>query len=96
MVDAGNIRTLRADWGTRDEAIGKLMDKLQGSRQIPLLAVFPASRPNNPVVLKTWYTQATLISKLNEAGGSKVAEVAKRKTPAQVDADADVVLSKLP
>ena len=41
-MDANGIRTLRADWGTKDEAIGKLMDKLQGSRQIPLLAIFPA------------------------------------------------------
>ena len=89
LVDAGNVRTLRADWGTQDEDIGALMDQLQGSRQIPLLAVFPAERPNNPVILKTFYTQAKLAATLRDAGGSKLAAQPR-------DAGRPAILSQLP
>ena len=84
---------MRADWGTKDEAIGKLMDKLQGSRQIRLLAIFPADRPHNPVVLKTFYTKAKLIAKLNAAGSSKVAN---KQELARDVTDPATILSKLP
>ena len=62
--------TLVADWGDRDPKIGDLLESLGGSRQIPLVAIFPAGRPNNPIVLNT-YTQSQLIEALREAGPSQ-------------------------
>ncbi len=56
-----------ADWGTKDESIGRLMDHLQGSRQIPLLAVFPAGRPNEPTLLQAAYTKRSLLKAIREA-----------------------------
>ena len=71
VIDEYEVRTLEADWGTEDESIGRLMDQLQGSRQIPLLAVFPAGSPNEPIIFQAQYTQGALIKALREASGSK-------------------------
>lgn len=67
MVDEFDVRTLEADWGTEDESIGRLMDQLQGSRQIPLLVVFPAGSPNEPVIFQAQYTQNKVIKAVRDA-----------------------------
>ncbi len=69
-MDNQNVVTLVADWGDRNPKIGDLLESLGGSRQIPLLAIFPAGRPNNPIVLNT-YTQSQLVEALREAGPSR-------------------------
>lgn len=50
-----------------------LLSKLTPGSSIPVLAIFPAGRPNKPIVLSGFYTQATLVEKLKEAGASKSA-----------------------
>jgi len=62
---------LKADWGNEDESIGRLMDQLQGSRQIPLLVVFPAGHPNDPVIFQAQYTLSGVIKAVREASASK-------------------------
>ena len=69
-VDDNGIVTLVADWTDRDPEMGKLLESL-GSKQVPVIAIFPAGRPNQPIVLLGGYTQATLLDKLPEAGPSK-------------------------
>ncbi len=71
VVDECDVRTLKADWGTEDESIGRLMDQLQGSRQIPLLVVFPAGRPNEPVIFQAQYSQSGIIEAIREANAPK-------------------------
>ena len=68
VVDEYGVHTLKADWGTEDEAIGRLMDQLQGSRQIPLLAIFPAGNPNEPILFQAKYSQSGVINALRQAG----------------------------
>ena len=75
------MRTLVADWGTQDESIGRLMDQLQGSRQIPLLAVFPAGRPNEPLLLQAAYTKGQLIAAIREATPEEGAERVASSAP---------------
>ena len=73
IVEEYNVRTLKADFGTEDEAVGRLMDQVQQSRQIPLLVVFPAGRPNNPVVFQGGYTQRGVIKAIRDASPKRVA-----------------------
>ncbi len=59
-----------ADWTKPNKEISALLKKL-GSKQIPVLAIFPAKNPNQPIVMRGLYTQADVIEKLEQAGPSK-------------------------
>ena len=65
------VRAVVADWGTKDPAIADLLDRLQGSRQIPFLAVFPAGKPEKVITFSGIYTQSQLIDALRKAGPSR-------------------------
>lgn len=69
-VDEHGLVMLMADWTEPSAEIDTMLQKL-GSEQIPVLAIFPAGRPNQPIVLMGGYTQNTLLEKLREAGASK-------------------------
>ena len=71
-VEELKVVTLIADWTKRDEVIGKVLEKL-GSRQLPLLAIFPAKTPTKPIVLLGMYSKAKLIDRLKTAGPSQAA-----------------------
>ena len=70
-VDRNQVVTLVADMTDYPEEESKLLELLGGSRQVPVLAIFPAGRPNEPIVLTGGYTQSTLLEKLREAGPSR-------------------------
>lgn len=72
VVEANEVVPLVADWTDRDPEIAKMMGAL-GSKQVPVIAIFPAGRPNEPIVLMGGYTKRTLIGKLEAAGPSKTA-----------------------
>jgi suppressor for copper-sensitivity B len=70
VVEANGVVPLIADWSDRGPEIGELMNSL-GSKQVPVLAIFPAGRPNQPIVIRGGYTKGTLIDKLQQAGPSQ-------------------------
>jgi hypothetical protein len=59
-----------ADWSGVSEEIAQMLEVL-GGKQIPVLAIFPAGRPNEPIVLRGGYSKATLLKAIDEAGPSK-------------------------
>jgi thiol:disulfide interchange protein DsbD len=69
-VQANHIVTMKADWTDRGKDVANVL-KLLGSEQVPVLAIFPASNPNQPIVLRGGYTQRTLLDALKKAGPSK-------------------------
>jgi thiol:disulfide interchange protein DsbD len=71
-VEANGVPTLVADWSDMNEEIARMLEVL-GGKQLPLLAIFPADRPNSPIVLRGGYTKAMLLNALDEAGPSKAA-----------------------
>ncbi|MCO6458055.1 MAG: thioredoxin family protein [Pirellulaceae bacterium] len=83
VVDEHEIVPLVANKSIRDPELRgeilKLMEQL-GSTDVPLLAIFPAGRPQEPVLLRGGYTQAELIRRLREAsaGGEQQASAAER------------------
>ena len=56
-----------ADWTAKDEIIGRLIDRLAPGGSIPLCAVFPAERPEEPIVLLGTVTQNQVIEAMRRA-----------------------------
>lgn len=77
VVEDNEVVTLLADWTNPNTEISEMLELL-GSKQIPVLAIFPADRPNEPIVLRGWYSTDTLVEKLQQAGPSKVASSSKK------------------
>ena len=63
--------TLVADWSQNDEQVANLLEAVSGSKQIPVVAIFPAGDPYRPKMLSGLYSRAELIQKLKEAGPSR-------------------------
>ena len=61
-----NIVTMQADCSREDSDNTKMLNNL-GSKQVPVIAIFPADRPNQPVVLRGGYTSGQLIAAIEEA-----------------------------
>jgi thiol:disulfide interchange protein/DsbC/DsbD-like thiol-disulfide interchange protein len=72
LVALNGIVTLVADMTRNPADEAALLSKLVGpSGSVPALAVFPTGRPNEPIVLKDFYTRGELLEKLKQAGPSK-------------------------
>lgn len=65
LVD-NKIVTMQADWTHQDAEITEMLSAL-GSKQVPVVAIFPADRPNNPIVLRGGYTSGRLIEAIAES-----------------------------
>lgn len=85
MIAANGIITMVADMTRYPAEESALLEKLSGGRLVPVLAIFPAGRPNEPIVLNNAYTKGLLFEKLKEAGPSKgssqVAELTAMNKP---------------
>lgn len=73
------VVTLRADWTHASAEVTEMLTML-GSKQVPVLAVFPAGNANHPIVLRGGYTQETLLEALERAVPSKPTNVAGLQT----------------
>ncbi len=65
-----NIVTMQADWTHIDPEITQMLDNLE-SKQVPVIAIFPADRPNEPIVLLGGYTSGRLFAAIEEATAAK-------------------------
>jgi thiol:disulfide interchange protein len=59
LIDAHQIVTLQADWTDGSPEITSMLEAL-GSKQVPVVAIFPAGRPNEPIVFRGSYTKQAL------------------------------------
>jgi thiol:disulfide interchange protein DsbD len=64
---ASGIVPLKADWTNRNPEITQLLQKF-GRSGVPLYVVFPAGRPDAPMVLPEVITSAIVIDALKKAG----------------------------
>jgi len=69
VLRANGVVTLQADWTDGDAEISRKLESL-GSKQVPVVAIFPAGRAQEPIVLMGFYTKASLLQKLQDAGPS--------------------------
>lgn len=71
-VDTHGIVAMVADVTSWPEDETQLLQALIGTGgQIPVLAIFPAGRPNEPIVLNEMYTRGKLFEELDRAGPSQ-------------------------
>jgi thiol:disulfide interchange protein len=73
-LSENGVVTLLADWTNYPPEISRFLESLAGSKQVPVLAIFPAGRPDDRIVLLGGYTKATVLEKLQEAGPSQGVE----------------------
>jgi thiol:disulfide interchange protein len=69
-VKANGVLVMRADWTHSPPEVTRMLELL-GSKQVPVLCIFPAGNPNEPIVLRGGYTKSTLLDALKKAGPSK-------------------------
>ncbi|MEX2288189.1 MAG: thioredoxin family protein [Planctomycetaceae bacterium] len=66
LVQKHNFVTLSADYTYESPEIDAWLKKFE-SISVPLTVIFPANRPNQPIIIRDAYTKRTLLQKLNEA-----------------------------
>lgn len=70
IVEANRVTPMKADWSNKSVEIERTLKALHSS-SIPVLAIFPADRPNEPIVLRDVISQADVVEALQEAGPSR-------------------------
>jgi thiol:disulfide interchange protein len=68
-VEKNGVVAVLADWTDNNETIKNKLAELN-SRSIPLLAIYPAGKPEEVIILRDAITQSQLIAALEEAGPS--------------------------
>ncbi len=71
VVEKNGVVAVKADWTDPNPEIEKKLAELS-SRSIPVLAIYPAGRPEDVIILRDLVTQQQVIDALAEAGPSKV------------------------
>jgi thiol:disulfide interchange protein DsbD len=69
-LKALNVVTMKADWTRQDPQISNLLHKF-GRSGVPLYVIFPAGRPQQPIVLPEVITTQIVLDGLDRAGPSK-------------------------
>ena len=70
VVEQNDVVTMYADKTNPNEAINAKLKELN-SNSIPVLAIYPAGKPNEPIVLRDLLTQNMVLEALKEAGPSR-------------------------
>ena len=70
VVEANSVEPLIADWTDRNDEIKQELLAL-GSRSIPLLAIYPANSPGDPIILRDLISEDQLLEALQQAGATQ-------------------------
>jgi len=66
FIRENDVVPLMADFTNRSPEIKRWLDRFE-TIGVPLTVIFPANRPDQPIVLRGLYTQSTLLERLEEA-----------------------------
>ena len=69
-AEKDGIVTMQADWTDGSPEVTEMMEVL-GSKQVPVVVIFPAGDPHHPIVFRGWVTQRNLLDAMQEAGPSR-------------------------
>jgi thiol:disulfide interchange protein len=78
LVEKNGIAPVLADWTEQNDAIKRQLEELD-SKSIPLLAIYPANKPGEVIVLRDTITQSQLLTALEKAGPSLGQEAEKHQ-----------------
>lgn len=76
LVDQNDVVALLADWTDPSDEIKQTINGL-GARTIPLLAIYPAGKIDQPIVLPDILTEKQVLSALTQAGPSQQSVAAR-------------------
>lgn len=79
LVEEHGVQPLLADWTDESDEIKQALAEL-GSNSIPLLVIYPAGEPGNPIVLRDLLTEGKVLEALQQAGPSKATDVSPTVT----------------
>lgn len=86
-----------ADYSTSDPEIAELLDRLQGSEQLPFLAIFPAGAPEKVIRFQGYSSSKQLTDALEKAGPSKAkSEGAVDNVTVAAQSEPVIMTSRLP
>ena len=80
LVDELGAVAMLADWTNHNEEIRAELQDL-GSNSLPVLAIYPGSAPDKPIVLHDLVSQGDVLEALRQAGPSVAANTAKNGSP---------------
>jgi thiol:disulfide interchange protein len=69
LVEELDVVTMYADWTNYDPEVTRKLEELN-SKSIPMLAIYPGSRPDDPIILRDLVSQSTVLDALRSAGPS--------------------------
>lgn len=69
-VAANKVVTLKADWTHGDQEVTEMLERL-GSKQVPVLAIFPAGSADKPIVFRGGYKKQWVLDALSKASESQ-------------------------
>lgn len=69
-IRQNRVVLLKADWTHEAPEVTQFLNWL-GFQQVPVVAIFPADRPNEPIIFTGWYTQRDILRALQQAGPSR-------------------------
>lgn len=81
IVQRNGVVPLLADFSNSSPEIDQLLKALHESSSIPLLAIFPADHPHEPIVLFDLVTRSEVLETLKEAGPSRTGLAAVGQAP---------------
>lgn len=82
-IESNGVVPVLADWTDESEEIQKHLNELDAN-SIPLLAIYPAGKPGEVIVLRDLITQSQLLDALQKAGPSQATAAREQKSPAVV------------
>jgi thiol:disulfide interchange protein len=80
LVEKHNVVPLYADYTHDSPEIERWLGRFE-SVSVPLTVIFPAGRPNQPIIIRDHYTQSTLLEKLQEAVDEEAASQVQASSP---------------
>jgi thiol:disulfide interchange protein DsbD len=69
-LSAKGVSVLKADWTHGDPEVTQMLERL-GARQVPVIAVYPAGRADQPIVFLDGYTKGQLLDALETVTSPK-------------------------
>jgi thiol:disulfide interchange protein len=75
LIEKNGVLPMLADWTDRNDQIKKALEQLN-SNSIPLLAIYPAGRKDEVIILRDLISRNQLLNALKEAGPSTEVEAA--------------------
>ena len=85
MVEKHGIVPMLADWSDKNDTIKAELQKLN-SNSIPLLAIYPADKPGEVIVLRDALLESHVLRALEQAGPSRSAEQPSGVQPVSAEA----------